>query len=160
MTDTPMTPDRKQETRERLASTLKPQKTEVAELMAEVDRLRKALSDAADQVAELYDANAQLNQQIAAQRSTAKQLLGRVAELEAHPAKTQWAVEIYDPRHSTWVTPTRFHAPEVAADAQAAYEKNTPMWTDGSPVQRRIVREETTYTVDTDLLLDALGLEN
>ncbi|NDZ63592.1 hypothetical protein [Streptomyces cyaneofuscatus] len=72
------------------------------------------------------------------------------SEAKAHPAKTQWAVEIYDPRHSTWVTPTRFHAPEVAADAQAAYEKNTPTWTDGSPVQRRIVREETTYTVEPE----------
>ncbi|WP_098892247.1 hypothetical protein [Streptomyces sp. or3] len=69
---------------------------------------------------------------------------------EARPTKTQWAVEVYDPRHSTWVTPTRFHAPEVAADAQAAYEKNTPTWTDGSPVQRRIVREETTYTVEPE----------
>ncbi|MBT3077627.1 MULTISPECIES: hypothetical protein [Streptomyces] len=85
MTDTPMTPDREQEIRERLASTLKPQKAEVAELLAEVDRLRKALSGAADQVAELDDTNAQLNQQVAAQRSTAKQLLGRVAELTAAP---------------------------------------------------------------------------
>ncbi|WP_069751640.1 hypothetical protein [Streptomyces sp. EN16] len=67
---------------------------------------------------------------------------------QAQPTKTQWAVEIYDPRHSMWVGGPRFHAPEVAVDARAAYEKNTPMWTDGSPVQRRIVREETTYTVE------------
>ncbi|WP_069743059.1 hypothetical protein [Streptomyces sp. EN23] len=69
---------------------------------------------------------------------------------EAHPTTTQWAVELYDPRHSTWVGTTRFHTPEVAADAQAAYEENTPTWTDGSPVRRRIVRVTTTYTVQPE----------
>ncbi|NEB07844.1 hypothetical protein G3I32_02930, partial [Streptomyces coelicoflavus] len=54
----------------------------LAALLGEIDRLRKALSEAADQVAELDDVNAQLHHQIAAQRSTAKQLLARVAELE------------------------------------------------------------------------------
>ena len=137
MTDTPMNPDREAEYRALIARTpgagaLVASPGALRELLAEVDRLRARLAE----------------------------LKARPAKAEAHPAKTQWAVEIYDPRHSTWVTPTRFHAPEVAADAQAAYEKNTPMWTDGSPVQHRIVREETTYTVDTDLLLDALGLEN
>lgn len=46
------------------------------DIAAELVRLRA-------RVAELDDVNAQLNQQIAAQRSTAKQLLGRVAELES-----------------------------------------------------------------------------
>ncbi|MET9055261.1 hypothetical protein ABZW50_29350 [Streptomyces bacillaris] len=101
MTDTPMTPDREQEIRtldllELMSDRAAPVISgHLAALLAEVDRLRKALSDAADQAAELDDANAQLNQQIAAQRSTAKQLLGRVAELEARPTVgyAVWCVE-------------------------------------------------------------------
>ncbi|MFF5773892.1 hypothetical protein ACFY8V_32655 [Streptomyces californicus] len=41
----PMTPDREREIRERLASTLKPQKVEVADLLAEVDRLRARVAE-------------------------------------------------------------------------------------------------------------------
>lgn len=68
--------------------------------------------------------------------------------IQAHPTTTQWAVEVYDPRHSAWVATTRFHAPEVAADAVKDYEKTTPTWPDGSPVQHRNVRATTTYTVE------------
>ncbi|MYR36351.1 hypothetical protein GTX14_04685 [Streptomyces sp. SID4944] len=84
MTDTPMTPDREQEIRtldllELMSDRAAPVISgHLAALLGEVDRLRA-------RVAELDDANAQLNQQIAAQRSTAKQLLGRVSELTAAP---------------------------------------------------------------------------
>ncbi|MCX5145099.1 hypothetical protein [Streptomyces sp. NBC_00338] len=44
---TPMSPDREQEIRERLVSTLKPQKSEIADLLAEVDRLRAELEQSA-----------------------------------------------------------------------------------------------------------------
>ena len=123
MTTTPMTPGREQRIRSLLegpvAELMANGYTAVHPLLGEVDRLRA-------RVAELESAQ----------------------ETEAHPAKTQWAVEIYDPRHSMWVAPTRFHAPEVAADAMKDYEKSTPTWSDGSPVQQRIVRETTTYTVE------------
>ncbi|MFE5958904.1 hypothetical protein [Streptomyces rubiginosohelvolus] len=73
MTDAPMTPDREQEIRERLASTLKPQKTEVAELLAEVDRLRLRVDEV--ERAYIFDTAA---------------LKKRVAELEAlKPAQFQ-----------------------------------------------------------------------
>ncbi|MYX14403.1 hypothetical protein GTY67_13455 [Streptomyces sp. SID8374] len=96
MTDTPMTPDREQEIRtldllELMSDRVAPVISgHLAALLGEIDRLRKALSEAADQVAELDDVNAQLHHQIAAQRSTAKQLLARVAELETlKPARFQ-----------------------------------------------------------------------
>lgn len=66
---------------------------------------------------------------------------------EAHPPQTRWRVEIRD--GDGWIPMGSPHTSSNAAhEAQAAWDESRPAWVDGAPVQRRVVRETTTYTVE------------
>ncbi|WKD36541.1 hypothetical protein [Streptomyces xanthophaeus] len=73
--------------------------------------------------------------------------------MTAHPPRTRWYVETYDDLAAVWSG-----VPET--DRQTAVERlahlnaQHPTWKDGTPVQRRIVLETTTYedmSTDTHL---------
>ncbi|MFK0124921.1 hypothetical protein ACIQSP_16590 [Streptomyces nigra] len=70
------------------------------------------------------------------------------AGTEAHPPHHRWMVETRDNLADEWAPGMRF---TDRAEAVARYEtvsRNHPLWKDGTPVERRFVRETTTYTVE------------
>ncbi|MGW5430388.1 hypothetical protein ACWET9_24730 [Streptomyces sp. NPDC004059] len=68
---------------------------------------------------------------------------------EAHPTMHRWMAEIYDPTADEWVPGTR-HILRPNAVKQLNHAKAIgPTWKDGTPVERRLVRETTTYTVES-----------
>jgi hypothetical protein len=75
---------------------------------------------------------------------------------EAHEPFHCWRVEILD--GDTWTGDSRgFGARSLAVDRYQAASQNAPAWADGQPVQRRIVRETTSYTVEPAAGLPAGG---
>jgi hypothetical protein len=70
-----------------------------------------------------------------------------MSETEAHPPLHRWRVEILD--GEDWMPAGALHADRNKALAllEAGHARR-PTWADGTPVQRRIVRETTSYTVD------------
>ncbi|MFD5709518.1 hypothetical protein ACFWHW_03835 [Streptomyces pharetrae] len=69
-------------------------------------------------------------------------------EAEAHPAEHSWAAELYDPLADEWVPGTRYAVRDRAVNHLAHARSIGPAWKDGTPVQRRLVRATTTYTVE------------
>jgi hypothetical protein len=67
---------------------------------------------------------------------------------EAHPAEHRWAAELYDPVADEWVPGTRYPDRDRAVKHLAHASAIGPKWKDGTPVQRRLVRATTTYTVE------------
>lgn len=66
---------------------------------------------------------------------------------EAHPPIHRWRVEHID--GGEWVPASGLKENRDEAVAQLdAGKRARPLWADGSPVRRRLVRETTTYTVD------------
>lgn len=66
---------------------------------------------------------------------------------EAHPPIHSWRVEVLD--GDEWMPASGLHADRDKA--QQLLDNGTrrkPLWADGTPVQRRLVRETTTYTVE------------
>jgi hypothetical protein len=69
-------------------------------------------------------------------------------EAEAHLPVHRWRVEHIDGGNG-WVPASGTKTDRDEALAQLrANETNRPTWVDGTPVQRRLVRETTTYTVE------------
>ncbi|MET8113751.1 hypothetical protein [Streptomyces prasinus] len=67
--------------------------------------------------------------------------------VEAHEPLHHWRVEILD--GDEWMPCSRtFGARSIAVDRYRSSSERTPAWVDGEPVQRRLVRETTTYTVE------------
>lgn len=67
---------------------------------------------------------------------------------EAHPPNHAWRVETRDPIADQWAPGSHFaHRPNAVQRRDTA-NRTAPLWEDGTPVERRIVRETTTYTVD------------
>lgn len=67
---------------------------------------------------------------------------------EARDAEHTWSVEMYEPLAQEWVSGTR-HRDRARAVAALDYSSQIgPTWRDGTPVQRRLVRATTTYTVE------------
>lgn len=66
--------------------------------------------------------------------------------MTAHPPRTRWHVETYDPLAAEWsaMRPLPDRQSAVAALARATNRRST--WTDGTTIDRRIVLETTTYT--------------
>ncbi|MFB7832043.1 hypothetical protein [Streptomyces sp. NPDC056056] len=69
---------------------------------------------------------------------------------EARPPRSRWLAEHYDPLAKEWVS-------GWAEDREGALERleyartHTPTWPDdGQPIQRRLVRETTTWTVEDE----------
>jgi hypothetical protein len=86
-------------------------------------------------------AGCELRDQIAA-------ALRRMAD-EAHPAEHTWAAELHDPTADEWVPGTRYITRDRAVNALAHAKRLGSVWKDGTPVERRLVRATTTYTVET-----------
>lgn len=71
------------------------------------------------------------------------------AEAEAHPTKRRWVIEILD--GDEWMPASSFRTDRSQALAQLHMaRKQRPLWSDNTPVQRRFVRETTTYTVEAE----------
>ncbi|SFY52088.1 hypothetical protein [Streptomyces sp. F-1] len=67
---------------------------------------------------------------------------------EAHPAEHTWAAELYDPIADEWVPGTRYTVRDRAVNHLKHAKAIGPTWKDGTPTQRRLVRQTTTYTVE------------
>lgn len=80
--------------------------------------------------------------------------LGRVAgsqqqpDTEAHAPEHTWAAELHDPLADEWVPGTRYLVRDRAVNALEHSRRIGPAWKDGTPVERRLVRATTTYTVE------------
>lgn len=73
----------------------------------------------------------------------------------AHPPLHRWRAELLD--GGEWVPASGLKTDREDALAQLrAGERTRPWWPNGTPVQRRLIRETTTYTVE-DLDADATG---
>ncbi|MFE3429867.1 hypothetical protein [Streptomyces sp. NPDC059171] len=69
---------------------------------------------------------------------------------EAHPAEHTWAAELHDPLANEWVPGTRYVVRDRAVNALEHGRKVAPLWKDGTPTERRLVRATTTYTVEPE----------
>ncbi|MET9923443.1 MULTISPECIES: hypothetical protein [unclassified Streptomyces] len=72
----------------------------------------------------------------------------QTTEGEARPAEHSWAAELHDPLADEWVP---FGSSNVRATAVHSLERGrrlAPVWADGTPTERRLVRATTTYTVE------------
>ena len=74
----------------------------------------------------------------------------RAAAEEARPAVHRWAVELHDPLAGEWAPGTRYLDRGQALAHLANVRAIGPRWKDGTPVDRRLVRETTTWTVEED----------
>ena len=66
------------------------------------------------------------------------------------PPRHRWAAEFRDPVANEWIPGTRFLNRHHAVERYEAAIAKAPAWKDGTPVERRIVRETTTYTVEAE----------
>lgn len=69
-------------------------------------------------------------------------------ETQAQPPRHRWAVETRDGVADEWAPGTRFLNRQHAVERYEALAKSHPTWRDGMPVERRLVRETVTYTVE------------
>lgn len=68
---------------------------------------------------------------------------------EAQPPVVVWRVQMYDPTAKEWTPGSRQPSLEAARARLMHAEQLAPRWRDdGSPVERRIVRETTTYSIE------------
>ncbi|MEV5915753.1 hypothetical protein AB0M00_43585 [Streptomyces chartreusis] len=67
---------------------------------------------------------------------------------EAHEPEHSWRVETRDPLANEWAPGSHFRSRPHAIERYDTANRNAPLWKDGTPVERRIVRETTTYTVE------------
>ncbi|MFC7983842.1 hypothetical protein [Streptomyces sp. NPDC057336] len=85
----------------------------------------------------------------------AAKLLRRMAdetattETQAHPPLHQWRVEILDGDEWMPASGLRRDRSQAAEQLRMSSERR-PLWNDGTGVQRRLVRETTTYTVEDE----------
>jgi hypothetical protein len=57
-------------------------------------------------------------------------------------------VETRDPLANEWAPGSHFASRPHAVERYETANRHAPLWRDGTPVERRIVRETTTYTVE------------
>jgi hypothetical protein len=69
-------------------------------------------------------------------------------ETEAHPPHHRWYVETLDDVAGEWAPGMRYTDRAEAAQRYQSVSASHPTWRDGKPVQRRFVRETTSYTVE------------
>jgi hypothetical protein len=67
---------------------------------------------------------------------------------EARPSQHAWRVETRDPLANEWAPGSHFASRPLAVERYETANRIAPLWRDGTPVERRIVRETTTYTVE------------
>jgi hypothetical protein len=68
--------------------------------------------------------------------------------LEAHPPHHRWYVETRDGLVDQWAPGMRFTDHAEAITRHQILDQHHPTWKDGTPVERRLVRETTSYTVE------------
>ncbi|GGU52101.1 hypothetical protein [Streptomyces lavendofoliae] len=74
---------------------------------------------------------------------------GEQPEVVARPPLVRWRVEIYDPLAKEWVPSVPFLVRERAVERLNTEQIHSPRWADdATPVDRRLVRETTTYKVE------------
>ncbi|MEU2403365.1 hypothetical protein ABZ609_03430 [Streptomyces rubiginosohelvolus] len=71
-------------------------------------------------------------------------------DTEAHPAEHHWAAELRDPIADEWVPFGSSNVRDTAVHCLAQARKVAPLWKDGTPTERRLVRATTTYTVEPE----------
>lgn len=69
-------------------------------------------------------------------------------ETQAHPPYHVWYVETRDGLADQWAPGMRFPERADAAERYQNLSEHHPLWKDGTPVERRLVRETTSYTVE------------
>jgi hypothetical protein len=67
---------------------------------------------------------------------------------EAHPPRHRWYVETLDGLADQWAPGMRLTDQQQAATRLRDLNQHHPRWRDGTAVQRRLVRETTSYTVE------------
>lgn len=72
----------------------------------------------------------------------------QAGEQLAYPPVLRWRIELYDPLAEEWNPGSSLGKREDIVDRFEAITSRSPKWKDGTPVQRRIVREATTYTIE------------
>ena len=70
----------------------------------------------------------------------------RAPEPQAHPPVHRWRVEVLD--GDEWMPAGGLHDRARALQLLDNARRSRPAWVDGTPVQRRLVRETTTWTVE------------
>lgn len=63
----------------------------------------------------------------------------------AHPPRVRWHVETHDPLANEWSSGTPYTDPQTAVKARTYRDEHYPKWADGTPVERRLVLETTTF---------------
>ncbi|HEX6518305.1 MAG TPA: hypothetical protein VF049_22280 [Nocardioidaceae bacterium] len=71
-------------------------------------------------------------------------------DTEARPSVHRWGTELYAPLTDEWIPTTHYLVRDRALAALAYLRARAPKWKDGTPVERRLVRETTTWTVEDD----------
>jgi hypothetical protein len=77
-----------------------------------------------------------------------RRLAGEAQQDEARPPQHAWRVETRDPLADEWAPGSHFASRPHAVERYETANRIAPVWRDGTPVERRIVRETTTYTVE------------
>jgi hypothetical protein len=70
-------------------------------------------------------------------------------ETEAQPPYHRWSIETRDAVADQWTPGTPIADRDKAVERYGHVTANWPTWKDGTPVERRLVRATTTYTVET-----------
>ncbi|MFD5566610.1 hypothetical protein [Streptomyces cadmiisoli] len=69
-------------------------------------------------------------------------------DTEAHPPHHRWSIETRDAVADQWPPGTPIADRDKAVERYEHVTRNWPTWKDGLPVERRLVRATTTYTVE------------
>ncbi|MFI8278552.1 hypothetical protein ACIGBH_27500 [Streptomyces sp. NPDC085929] len=64
---------------------------------------------------------------------------------QAHPPRIRWHVETHDPLANEWSSGLPLLDRQAAIGRRTHLDETRPTWKDGTPVQRRIVLETTTF---------------
>ena len=122
------------------------------EAAASVDRAR-ILNEAADHLArQAADASPSARDVILADVAVLRRLADETqpAAAAAHRPHHRWYVETRDDLANQWAPGMRFTDRAEAAERYRGVSQGYPTWKDGAPVQRRFVRETTSYTVEAE----------
>jgi hypothetical protein len=112
--------------------------------------LETATAVAARLRAEGHDVRAQGADDVADMLRAGERLERQETPVEHRPPRHRWAAEFRDPIADEWIPGTRFLNRHHAVERYEAAIEHASAWKDGTPVERRLVRETTTYTVEAE----------
>lgn len=136
------------------AAALRDDLTPPTQAQTALDRIR-AVADEWAQTAQRYpDSRLSTEAVVFVLRTAlAAPAVGQPAEAhgtEARPPRHAWRIEHYDPTAKEWAPQARYTAYEEVAERLAMLTARYPLWADKRPVERRVVRETTTWTVEDE----------